>query len=155
MRNFREPVGQLARWLEQLQEYSSNTIHRPGKRHGNADALSRLPCRQCGQHEPDPETPTSAAVSRVSLPREYSQEKLRKTQLEDRIIGPILCAKQETHTPSDETAKGKSSHYRHLLQLWDQLLVQDQLLFQHYENEEGSSHHTQLVVPRSLRDQVL
>ena len=22
--------------------------HRPGKQHGNADGLSRMPCRQCG-----------------------------------------------------------------------------------------------------------
>jgi len=155
LRNFREPVGQLARWLEQLQEYSFSTIHRPGKRHGNADALSRLPCRQCGQHEPDTESPTSAAVGRVSLPNEYSQEELHQAQLDDPIIGPILCAKQENHRPSDETAKGKSSHHRRLLQLWDQLIVQDQLLFRRFENDEGSSHHTQLVVPRSLRDQVL
>ena len=155
LRNFREPAGQLARWLEQLQEYSFSTIHQPGKHHGNADVLSRLPCRQCGQHEPDTEPPTSAAVGRVSLPIEYSQEELRQAQLDDPIIRPIPCAKQENHRPSDETAKGKSSHYRRLLQLWDQLIVQDQLLFRCFENDEGSSHHTQLVVPRSLRDQVL
>ena len=35
------------------------------------------------------------------------------------------------------------------------IIIEEQLLFQHFENDECSSHHTQLVVPRSLRDQVL
>ena len=39
--NFKEPEGQLARWIEQLQEYNFAIIHRPGRKHGNADALSR------------------------------------------------------------------------------------------------------------------
>ena len=37
----KEPEGQLARWLEQLQEYDFVVIHRRGSSHGNADALSR------------------------------------------------------------------------------------------------------------------
>ena len=41
--NFRQPEGQLARWIEKLQEYNFSIVHRPGRKHGNADALSRLP----------------------------------------------------------------------------------------------------------------
>ncbi|GFO46611.1 Pol polyprotein [Plakobranchus ocellatus] len=41
--SFKEPQGQLARWLEELSQYDMEIIHRPGKRHGNADALSRIP----------------------------------------------------------------------------------------------------------------
>ena len=40
--NMKEPEGQLARWLEQLQEYDIAVIHRRGCNHGNADALSRI-----------------------------------------------------------------------------------------------------------------
>ena len=43
LRNFREPEGQLARWLEKLEEYNFTIIHRRGTSHCNADALSRLP----------------------------------------------------------------------------------------------------------------
>ena len=49
IRNFKEPEGQLARWLERLQEYNFTVVHRQGLRHCNADALSRVPCRQCGK----------------------------------------------------------------------------------------------------------
>ena len=44
VQNFRSPEGQLARCLEILQEYRFTIIHRPGRKHSNADALSRLPC---------------------------------------------------------------------------------------------------------------
>ena len=47
--NFRSPEGQIARWLEVLGTYSFEIQHRPGRQHGNADGMSRLPCRQCGR----------------------------------------------------------------------------------------------------------
>ena len=36
-----EPIGQQARWLEILEEFDYTVEHRPGRLHGNADALSR------------------------------------------------------------------------------------------------------------------
>ena len=51
LRTFKEPQGQVARWLETLEEYDFELIHRPGSQHTNADALSRGPCDQCkGDH---------------------------------------------------------------------------------------------------------
>ena len=45
LRKTPDPIGQQARWLEQLEEYNFTIEHRPGVRYGNADALSRRPCR--------------------------------------------------------------------------------------------------------------
>ena len=42
--NFKNVQGQLARWLQKLQQYDFVVIHRVGKSHSNADALSRRPC---------------------------------------------------------------------------------------------------------------
>ena len=39
--NFKDPQGQLARWLEVLAQYHFDIQHREGKKHQNADALSR------------------------------------------------------------------------------------------------------------------
>jgi len=38
--SFRHPEGQIARWLERLQQYDFVVKHRAGTKHGNADALS-------------------------------------------------------------------------------------------------------------------
>ena len=48
---FKNPEGQLARWLEVISEYDIEIQHRPGKKHSNADALSRRQCKQCGREE--------------------------------------------------------------------------------------------------------
>eukprot|EP00731_Ephydatia_muelleri_P007381 Em0003g1629a len=49
IQNFKEPEGQLARWLERLQEYDFKVVHRRGTQHNNVDALSRQPCKECGR----------------------------------------------------------------------------------------------------------
>lgn len=52
LHKFKDPDGQIARWLQQLAVFTFKIQHKPGKRHGNADSLSRmttqeLTCRQC------------------------------------------------------------------------------------------------------------
>ena len=44
---FKEPEGQVARWLEIISSYYMNIVHRPGKLHNNAGGMSRI-CKQCG-----------------------------------------------------------------------------------------------------------
>ncbi|KRX69607.1 Retrovirus-related Pol polyprotein from transposon gypsy, partial [Trichinella sp. T6] len=48
LRNFREPEGHVARWLERLAEFDFDMVHRAVRKHLNADALSRHVCKQCG-----------------------------------------------------------------------------------------------------------
>ena len=47
--SFRFPEGQIARWLERLQQYDFRVQHRAGKLHNNADTLSR-PCLNVCKH---------------------------------------------------------------------------------------------------------
>ena len=42
LHNFKEPEGQLARWLDKLQELDFTIKHRHGLSDQNADAMSRL-----------------------------------------------------------------------------------------------------------------
>ena len=41
LKSFKEPQGQVARWIELLAEFNFVVQHRPGTKHGNADGLSR------------------------------------------------------------------------------------------------------------------
>lgn len=53
LQRFREPEGQIHRWIQQLSQFHLVIEHRPGNKHGNADAMSRLVtsdgeiCKQC------------------------------------------------------------------------------------------------------------
>ena len=54
--SFRCSEGQLARWLQELQQYDFRVEHCRGLKHQNADALSRRPClgsncRHCTRQE--------------------------------------------------------------------------------------------------------
>ena len=46
----KNPTGQVARWIERLAAFDWEILHRAGRLHGNADALSRRFCEgDCAQ----------------------------------------------------------------------------------------------------------
>ena len=155
LRNFHEPEGQLARWLERLQEFDFEIVHRRGKRHTNADALSRLPCQQYGRDNHN--SPASAVVATATLqpPQDITTEGIRDAQLADVVLGPLLRGKESATKPRIEQLGGVSHSSRRLLQLWNQLTVCDGVLCRQFEAPDGSSSVAQIVVPGALREEVL
>jgi len=115
---FKEPVGQIARWLQKLQEFEFTFIHRHGIRHKNADAMSRIPCKQCGIIPAD-ETIALATVSTptVALLGEFSPEELRTAQLSDPDISLVLTSKEANQRPEIQPANDPGD--KRLWQLWD------------------------------------
>ena len=49
--NFKNPDGQITRWIETLSSYDMKVEHRPGRLHQKADGVSRIPCSKCGINE--------------------------------------------------------------------------------------------------------
>ena len=82
----------MARWLERLQEYDFDIVHRRGRQHQNADSLSRLPCKQC-RHENhqivEPEMVVHAVIPGQSL------TDVRQGQLADTSISFVLQAVED------------------------------------------------------------
>ena len=149
LKNFKEPEGQLARWLERLQEFDCEISHRRRRKHTNADALSRRPCRQCGR-ESHSEEPTVSAVVLATPEAEH-----RKSQLEDDLIGPFLRAKEANKKPGQREAQAMSPSARRLSQIWDQLVIHEDLLYRRYASPANGDILLQLVVPKSQRADVL
>ena len=86
LQNFKQPEGQLARWLEKLQEFQFTIVHRPGRTHGNADTLSQQPVRHCGKecldlHDCTINAATMAALDTLLL--SFVRPKLKITALAD------------------------------------------------------------------------
>ena len=133
--NFKEPEGQLARWIEKLQEYHFHIVHRPGLKHNNADAMSRIPCQQCGRqnHETEPginvvnSVVTTQTQSHKSF-QGYSTTELRQLQWQDTSVGFVLKSYEGNCKPSKQQLQGRGPTTRKLIQLWDQLEVKDGLL---------------------------
>ena len=155
LRNFREPEGQLARWLEKLQELDFNVVHRRGQKHTNADSLSRLPCRQCGRQDEGLPTPTTTSAVAVEPKHDAHITRLREAQLTDPDLQPLLQGKEEDRKPDEGEMRTESRTSRRMLQIWDQLLVCDGVLYRHFKTPDGNKTSLQMVVPQDLRREVL
>ncbi|KAJ8349267.1 hypothetical protein SKAU_G00243970 [Synaphobranchus kaupii] len=98
--NFKDPEGQVARWLEQLQGYDFEIRHRAGRLHGNTDALSRRPCaaqecRYCSRQEERDQVSPDVAVVQASGDAEgwlpLTSMELREAQEADSTLGKAPC----------------------------------------------------------------
>jgi len=67
LHNFKEPERQLAEWIERFQEYSFTIIQRQGRKHQNADALSRRPDHQQEVISPTDDHLTLVQAMRTAL----------------------------------------------------------------------------------------
>ncbi|KAL5509263.1 hypothetical protein EMCRGX_G004601 [Ephydatia muelleri] len=93
--NMKEPEGQLARWLEQLQEYDFAVIHRRGCNHGNADALSRIGPDENEANITGGSSSKGMGVSAVQ-PQQLQTgtgdaKSMRQLQLEDENVGIVTA----------------------------------------------------------------
>ena len=106
--SFREPEGQVARWLELLAEYQFEIQHRPGKLHGNADALSRVDCAQCTQCKRDACPTGAVTANKASKPR--------------KSIGAMPCQRVQVQETTGVKSSATSRFKKRLTNLWCILL---------------------------------
>ena len=174
--SFRQPEGQVARWIEALQQYNFTIEHRPGSKHGNADALSRRPClldacRYCDRLESVEHSNNATEssvnstvykdhctqVSTISLGQEsQSHEDIRKAQLSDEDIKPVIeLMEQNGEKPSWKVMAPLSQTTKVYCAQWQSLKMSNGVLYSVWETPSGDSTVTRIVLPKSLRQGVL
>ena len=116
--NFKNPEGQLARWLEVLGVYDLTIEHRSGVKHANADALSRRPCIDCKscerkeQHEEQ-----EPCVLGIQLAKTQVQSKEHKNEAQP------IAADVEPKSESSTWVVGRSLMELRKMQLEDSKLA--------------------------------
>jgi hypothetical protein len=178
--NFKNPEGQLARWMEVLAEYNLVIEHRAGRNHQNADGLSRKTCLQCGRQEvkveqterkerkwvkwdevqtddtEDVENSMESRVRVLSLQPEWSHNDMRSAQLKDSDIGLLMEAKEGVGTrPTWEEVQPTSRITKTYWAQWERLEIRQGVLCRRYEQDDRSEIIWQIVVPRKLCKQVV
>ena len=148
--NFKNPEGQIARWIETLASYDMKVEHRPGRLHQNADGVSRIPCTQCGM---DQETSSPS----VNVVESASSEvlDLKSIQNEDRDICLIKSWIEKGIKPDAKAISMESYFLKSLLGQWRNLEIQDEKLVRRYEEAATKSVIVQAIVPKSQRRTVL
>ena len=204
--NFRHPEGQIARWIEGLQQYDFTIEHRPGVKHGNADALSRRPCwrdscKHCERLESQEELKVSTepgatvqytstqmlsdhcdkAVTEEQAPAKppdthasfqifhvaaldlltgtagnRSPQELRQAQLSDQDLKPVLeWMERSSHRPPWEEIAPHNDNTKVYCAQWQSLRVFNGVLYRLWETPSGDATVKQLILPKSLRTEVL
>nr|VZI45745.1 unnamed protein product [Spirometra erinaceieuropaei] len=145
LRNFKDAEGQVARWRELLEEFDFEVQYRPGKRHNNADTLSRPPL-------PPTRTPNDAFPVAAIQISQAAQEQWAQMQASDPNVS--LIYDRQLHGSPKPTAREMESlswEAHCLWSMWPFLrLIDNILFFQH-----RPSLPNRLVVPRTLRPQVI
>uniref|UniRef100_A0A3B1K245 NACHT domain-containing protein n=1 Tax=Astyanax mexicanus TaxID=7994 RepID=A0A3B1K245_ASTMX len=153
---FREPEGQLARWLSRLQEFRFEVVHRPGRGHSNADALSRRPCvaadcKHCARaEEKSAETARCAAISgdvtgAVGV-AQVSVEQLRDAQRADRELSWAVHALSANVTPSWGEVVPLGPIAKALRSNWASFSLSDGVLCHTWEDPANGRRILQVVV---------
>ena len=222
--SFKDPQGQMARWLEVLAQYNFKIVHREGKKHGNADSLSRqytgakpdecylanvaleqLPCQGCkkcqkmkesweqfhdeidtviplvlqptqskqhgcrrettrGQKKKDAQSndntstinePPEGATSTQPWIGRYTNEEMSHMQQEDSDLSPVYKWLKEGQRCSRDESTRYSPATRKLWLNWDNLCLENEVMYQRWLSSEGFPEKLQLLVPYILREEVL
>ena len=162
---FKQPEGQTARWLQKLQEYDFKIVHRAGKQHGNADALSRMPrpclassCSHCLRQEAREAAPCVYEISPLqedSLAELTELPAMRDQQMADVNIACIIKWLEANHRPDRAEVAAYSEETKIYWGQWDTLAMRDGQLYRRWESPAGILLRWQLVLPKPARDDVL
>jgi len=175
--SFKEPEGQVARWISVLSTYQFDIVHRPGKKHGNADALSRMPCpvscAQCNRIENacsigqstterqklrrltiDPWEKVQYGRSEFQVNSEWLPENMTQSQRDDPEFGWIFGHLEDEKRPewSDVSPQGLKAKF--FWSRWDQLKLIDGVLHI-VKKRQGYPESTLLLLPSRFRREVL
>ena len=175
LKSLKVPEGQLARWLGRLEQFNYRVVHRPGRVHGNADALSRRPCEagcsHCSPKEPDvlrprpceadsPSMPSDVACRCLRVPAGANEcgERWRVAQRSDPELAPIVrWLEAGEERPNWLEVAAESPATKCLADQWEAMRVDEQgVLVKRWEAAGGVGRDAWLtVVPRALRAEVL
>ena len=172
-------MPQLARWLTFIEEFDYEIIHRDGKRHTNADGLSRRPdpLNECpselrdGRAGPEVEDPCITSINQTDSPVQVRENltdgtdkenipsawsDMAEWQRDDPEFGRIVQLRlQSAEKPPLSAVEGETEHAKRLWNRWDQLEVRNELAYRHFVGTNKWEDYLQLLVPRRCIDTVL
>ncbi len=158
--------GRLERWVMELQEFKFSVIHKAGKLHHNADALSRLlahdksPERTCKDYQVDTNPSQNIACNSQKTVHDNCAitinptNNIRKSQQSDPIISQIIEMKKRGTPKNKLVAWRRDRNFASFWHLYDSLFVRDGVL---YKSLKPNNTHPDpaIVVPKSLEIDIL
>ena len=155
---FKNPEGQLARarWLEVLSTYEMKIEHRPGRLHGNADSLSRIPCRQCGMNTVDDYSNSVPVVHQLSSSDEnHELRDIGSLQEECSDIMQVKSWILEGEKPDRVQIANGSYFLKSLWSQWPRLKLENDIVVRRWDVFRMNMVIWQAIIPLKHRRAVL
>ena len=151
LKTMEAPRGMLARWLETLSAHDFDIQHRPGKSHGNADALSRAP------HLPPADGSTDLSAGEIHQlqpglrppPEEeiWTPEAWQQAQAADEDLAPLLQAVRRGTPPTEQQVKAASRVGKIYSGLYDSLVLDDEGVLAYRQPQPNEDERFLRLVP--------
>ena len=147
-----DPIGQQACWLEQLASFDFFIVHRPGVKHGNADGLSRNPCRQCGWSDENCEIADVAPIA-TEDGFDWSSDAWRTYQAKDTEISEFvdLFKQFPDRKPTWAELEGYSEFTKIMWTMWSEFVIRSDVLYRVTTDWSPQTTLECLVVPYAIR----
>ena len=140
LQSFQEPRGQVARWIERLAEYNYEVVHRPGLKHGNADALSRY---------------LVAAIAQEQWLPAYNKAALRKALEADETLSEVLHWLRLATRPTTQALQDNPFEVRYYWARYDEIVQVDGIAYINGYDDAGEISGRRLLVAKGMRIEVL
>ena len=174
-KNFKQPDYQLSSWIETVEEFGVEITTRPGIKHSNADALSRIPscagkkcvCAECVERSSkfvDVATNTGTDtvssvtevqpvfVSSISIDSELTASEISEEQKSDPGLSKIFQMKLEGKPqPSYQDISQLGSEMKCYWAEWDRVVLKNGILYRKWEHPNASEVWWQIILPRKFR----
>ena len=130
LRGLKDIGGRLTRWMIYLQQFTFQFEYRPGRSHGNADAVSRRPA--------------AGSVVTVVHRLEMNPDDVSRAQLANEHLAPVIKALKEEKPLPTNSAPGLRKAF-----------IRNGLLCRKFQPSSLSTAKTQLVIPNNMKAAIL
>ena len=130
LKGLKDVGGRITRWMMFLQHFNFRFEYKPGKNHGNADAMSRRP----------PSVDVVATVHQLEL----DPHKMKSAQLADEKLAPVIKELEKGEPLPASSAPGLRKTF-----------LQNGLLCRKFQSTFSSAAKTQLEIPSNMKEIVL
>ena len=117
LRNLKNPAPKLARWILQLEEYDFEVVYKEGKKHTNADAMSRLP--------------VDANLCMFTLDSDLTIDELKRAQHQVPELLEIMTAIKTGNWTNIDV---KNDIMKRFVALQDELFIDDETLYRQVDD---------------------
>ena len=152
---FKNPEGQIARWLEILSSYDMKIEHRAGKSHKNADGLSRIPCNQCGKESTSQAETSSSRINRIAEDENVELKEIKVLQEEDDEILLVKSWIKAGERPEHSKIADGSYFLKSLWSQWPRLELKNDIVVRKWDVLGTDIVLWQAVIPMGYRREVL